>query len=281
MFLYQDQLQMPTNVGTMSLNTAVYELMCDKSKGDSKPLFKQTNNTILCHGVHVVRRVNVTYNAILEEVKALFGDDAENLKELHVYPLMTDQLIKDKDWVSEEDVRNYTIAYGYMLEERKPNPEKPIVAPDDIEGRTKAVEDALRPYIVRIPFLLAAPEDPRYMFYISLDWTPAGAVSEWDSSKVEHAPDTDELIPSDSSVAHISPEDIELQRKVRASIEEQIEAHLVDGKLPEDFSLDSIDYEKVAQEVGLANGEDVKNFMAKFSVLTAAMHEAAPEVPHN
>ena len=269
-------------MSVMSLNSAVYELTVDKATGKTNHLFKQRNNTILCFGIHTYRRLKTTYTAIKEEVSKLYAGYPEPLKEYHVYPLLVDQLVKNPDSVDENDVCNYTVVYGYCVEERHPDPSKPIVAPNDPEGRQKAVEAALKPYYVQVPFLMAVPEDPRYMFYVSLDFTPQGAVTEWDSSIKQEDPflnKDDEKIQSDTSRAYISPEDLTLQAKIRAEMDKQITTSTtltVDGKLPDDFNFD---FDKIATAVGMQSGDEVKQFLAKFQTYMSELNPTAPELP--
>ena len=203
----------PSVMSVISINTGVYEVSVDTATGKTGKLMKQLNPPILCTSFAASRQMNVTYEQIVAKAKEIFAGETEPLKEFRLYPLMLDQLVKDPDYVAETDAVNYTVICGYALEERKDNPNKPIIAPTDEEGRTKAVEEALKPKIVMVPFVLAAPEDPRYMFYISYDFTPPGAVREWDSSVKEEDPllnqDTAEgnpFINDTTEMAHISPQ---------------------------------------------------------------------------
>lgn len=220
----------PSVMSVVAINTGVYEVSVDTATGKTGKLMKQTNPPLLCTSFAASRQMNVTYEQIVAKAKEIFAGEVEPLKEFRLYPLMVDQLVKDPDYVAETDEVNYTVILGYALEERKANPNKPIIAPSDVEGRTKAIEDALKPKIVMVPFVLAAPEDPRYMFYISYDFTPPGAVREWDSSVKQEDPllnqETTEgnpLINDTTEMAHISPEDIELYNKIRSTMGDYIE----------------------------------------------------------
>lgn len=220
----------PSVMSVISINTGVYEVSVDTATGKTGKLMKQLNPPILCTSFAASRQMNVTYEQIVTKAKEIFAGETEPLKEFRLYPLMIDQLVKDPDYVAETDAVNYTVVCGYALEERKADPNKPIIAPNDEEGRTKAVEEALKPKIVMVPFVLAAPEDPRYMFYISYDFTPPGAVREWDSSVKQEDPllnqDTAEgnpLINDTTELAHLSSEDIALYNKIRSTMGDYIE----------------------------------------------------------
>lgn len=224
------QVPFPTQLSVITLHTGVYEVSVDTATGKTGKLMKQSNPPILCTTFTAARHMGVTYEEILAAAKRSFTHETEPLKEFQLYPLMVNQLVKDPDYVAETDRMNYTVILGYAVEERKADPRKPIVAPADVEGRTKAVEEALTPKLVLVPFVLAVPEDPRYMFYISYDFTPPAAVREWDSSVKEEDPllnqDSTEGNPmfNDSTeLAHISPNDITLYNQIRDTMNKFLE----------------------------------------------------------
>ena len=269
----------PQRLDTVTMNIAVYELTRDQATGETKPSFKQTNNSYQVRSYYATVARDVTYNELKERVLEALAVDAKDLRELQIYPLMVNQYIKDPDYVSEDDKRNYQYAYGYLVEERKPDPNKPIVAPTDLEGRAKAVEEALKPYYVHVPFIMAAPYDRRFMSYISFDYTPEGAVIEFDSSKHERDPHLDQdetIIQSDITRVQISAEDRELfnkfatvMRQIAAETEAEAKKNGVTDKIVVNY-----DFERIAKEVGLENGEIARNELDRISAL---MVELNPE----
>lgn len=274
-----EQLYTADKIALVTLRSCVYELTLDKATGEAHPLYKQVNNPVLVAGYHLYRRPQTTFNAIREEVSKLFTEAHEPLREFCFYPLLTNQAVKNPDSVDENDTCNYTVLYGYFLEERKHDPNKPVVVENNQEAIEKAVTDALTPYYVLVPFVMAIPEDPRFMFNLSFDHTPDGAVSEYDSSKHEVAPTDDTVIQSNGAGTFISPEDIELHRKIRACMEKQAsvaEFMSADGKLPEDFRVNE---EQIAKEVGLADGHAVAEFLKKFQANMSELNPEMPEIP--
>lgn len=262
----------PSVMSVISINTGVYEVSVDTATGKTGKLMKQLNPPILCTSFAASRQMNVTYEQIVAKAKEIFAGETEPLKEFRLYPLMLNQLVKDPDYVAETDVVNYTVICGYALEERKANPNKPIIAPTDEEGRTKAVEEALKPKIVMVPFVLAAPEDPRYMFYISYDFTPPGAVREWDSGVKEEDPllnqDTAEgnpFINDTTEMAHISPEDIELYNKIRSAMGDYMEkCRTGDFPVEDPYSIENA-IGVVATQLGTTEAE-IQRVLSLFAV---------------
>lgn len=262
----------PSVMSVISINTGVYEVSVDTATGKTGKLMKQLNPPILCTTFTASRQMNVTYEQILAKAKEIFAGETEPLKEFRLYPLMLNQLVKDPDYVAETDAVNYTVVCGYALEERKADPNKPIIAPTDEEGRTKAVEEALKPKIVMVPFVLAAPEDPRYMFYISYDFTPPGAVREWDSSVKEEDPllnqDTTEgnpFINDTTEMAHISPEDIALYNKIRSAMGDYMEKCRT-GVIPveDPYSIENA-FGVIATQLGITEAE-IQRVLSLFEI---------------
>ena len=271
-----DQLYHDGSLAMVTVRSCVYELPYDNATGDTHPLYKQINTPMLVAGYHKYRRPHTTFKAILEEVSKLYGEGVE-LKQYHLYPLIPNQPVKNPDTLDENDEFNYTVMYGYTLEERRNDPKEPILVRSD-EDATKAVEEALTPYYVLVPFVLAMPEDKRFMYNISFDYTPISAVNEYDSSKKETVPEPEEELPiqANSQGTFISPEDLVLHRKIRECMEQQAHDAEVDGKLPEGFRVDE---EKIAKDVGLPCGEAVAEFLRKFQANMAEINDLMPEFP--
>lgn len=168
-------------LATMHLNSSVYELMEGKD-GDTKPLFKQENNTLLVKGICIERRINESCEEIWESIEQLFNCPPD-MKKMALYPI---------EYMNKEAKGNYTVAYGWLVDYEKADPNKPISVMTPTPEKIEEVRaDALTAKPVVHPFVLAIPETDRYMFSLSLDHVPAEAVVPY----VEGAENADESIP--------------------------------------------------------------------------------------
>ena len=185
----------------------VYEVVKDTNKNTYKPLNKQTNGPWVLLGYQVERRIGESYNQIADWFENAFKEQAKqkgvHTKIMHAYPLKEDDFDK---------AMNFTIIYGWKIEQRKRDPNKPVVIPGELshEEVLQARMDSLKPIELAIPFLLALPETDRYMFDYKFSYTPDTAIVEYDSSKHERDPflDMDESIFSTDPTQHISTEDV-------------------------------------------------------------------------
>ena len=154
-------------LATLHLNSSVYELMEGKD-GDTKPLFKQNNNPLLVKGIVIERRIKESCNQVFKSIEDLF-EFPDNLKKMALYPI---------EYMDADDTQqNYTVAYGWMIEYEKADPSKPVsVMHPTPENMQAAMEAALTPQPKVVPFVLAIPETDRYMFSLSLEHVPSGAI---------------------------------------------------------------------------------------------------------
>ena len=121
---------------TMHLNTSVYELVETKD-GESQALFKQRNNPILVKGLMVERRIDSSWEDVENELTEMFKTE---MLGFGMYPM---------EKFSRGQKMNMTVAYGWMVEYERPDPDKPISVmlndgEDDVAAIDKAREEALK-----------------------------------------------------------------------------------------------------------------------------------------
>lgn len=254
------------------LNSRVYEVEIDDATKNTNSLIKQTNNTIPVIGYRMERRPDVCYDELVKEFEEMFKDSEEPLWKMRGYPL-TDKFVgvsADMDHritVDPDQKCNYTIIYGWTVEQRRHDPNKPIIVQGDTspEAIAKARADALKPYTVTRPFLLVFPESDRMMFDITVTHAPQGAVTHWDSTKQEQAPTDGELeaIPSDplSPLATMTAED-----RLRLDQVNETLARMMQNKQ------DVHDLKLVVKELNqewCQTPEEFQKFMQKFAITGA------------
>lgn len=176
------------------LSFTVYEVSKDVATNKVNYLVKSETSGLPVVGVSVCRTSTpASYNelkrvetSILEQA----GVNPESVEFFPIYPL-------DPKYPELYDEQHqFTVVKGTYLKLVKPNHDKPYTVPGDAtpEQRTQALKDALQPTVEEIPFVALFPETENYMFDFKISYTPVGAVTEWDSSKVT----TDPLLNKES-----------------------------------------------------------------------------------
>lgn len=225
------------------LNSRVYELMCDTATGKTTCLYKQYNNALPVLGLVGERHYRTSYKQIVERFTDYFKTTNEPVKFMRGYPLVdkpvgtsaddNERRTVDEDWVGE-----YTIYFGWAIEERRDDPNKPIVVKGDTspEAIDAARTKALTPYTVIVPFVFVLPVTNYFSWEIRQCHVPEGSVTYYDSTKQEQNPaDNDELaaMPLDPTAPIVSPEDRDHIQDICATIDRLLH----DGKDPNDTEL--------------------------------------------
>lgn len=223
------------------INSRVYEITLDEATGKTNSLFKQINTAIPVVGYQMYRRYDVCFNDLVKEMEEAYKDASEPLWVMRGFPLMDQPVgisadMDDRPIVTPDQITNYTVITGWCVETRRQDPHIPVIVKGDTspEAISRARAEALTPYSVTRPFLLAFPESQRYMFEIRVSHVAEGAVTRWDSSKHEVAPDSDlEAMSLDPLAGTLSAE----ESKQRNQICEAIERVIQRGKSPADADL--------------------------------------------
>ena len=247
----------------LHLNTSVYELAED-ADGNTHPLMKQVNNTIPVTQVFCQRKVDVTYNELVEAYKKFTeGDGVKEHKTFWLYPLKETQL---------DERMNFTIVHGIMMDVRKNDPmDLPMVSiPVNAtkEEETAAKLKQLRPYSVPVGFMMAIPETKKLMFDVSLSHIPPEAVSQYVPGQPAQNDDIDmaEELPFglDPNEPYVSHEDMEKIARMRGALEQQVREALgddKDAKLPEGFAIDE---DRLKRDAGFESEEEYLTFRRYF-----------------
>lgn len=243
------------------LNSTVYELMRDTSNGQVKMLAKQTNNDILATSLHMEQRKQTTMAKLKEEFETFFMDHPEELKIMRGYPLREDR--------NEDKVFDFDIVYGTAIRIVRPTPDRNrvVVVPEGAtqEEITRIKQERLQPYPVEYPFILAMPKTDNLMYEISINHTPQGAITDFDSTENIPAPEpTEENVPNiplDINGYSISNDEFKLRVIVAAY------HSLLEEAMKKDPSINSEtwrpDLTTLATNSGFENIDDMKDFIAE------------------
>ena len=250
------------HLATLHLNSAIYRINLDE-KQETHHVYYQRNNPIPVVGCIIERRVQTTYNALNKEMEEKFKDTKEKYEGWCCWPFIKNSFRDDFDTVSD-----FTIAYGWRVVERKKDPNEPVAVPvDDPEMAVKLRDQALMPYYVTVPFMIAYPETKDYFFTVSLDHIPMTAIRYYDTTKNERPEDPNETMEEgmmplgiDTSKPYMSKEDRERYNAIRLKIEEKLHAGSLIGMKMEDVA-QNIDFNALAEEFGFESGETLKGFM--------------------
>lgn len=180
----------------------VYECTKDQFTGKIDYHMKQENTPIPVLDVTIYRNaVADSPNNIVAHYKSILesnaGRDVE-LKVLSAYPLRP----QFEDWNDQKlfGEGRYTVVQGTMIEQRKRNPDQPIIIREG-QSKSEEIRKALTPEEVAVPFILLIPETPQFMYDLKICHTPETAVTVWDSSKKE----TDPLLNEEQTQIPIDP----------------------------------------------------------------------------
>lgn len=145
------------------LNTCVYELAQVGDK-DMQPLTKQINNAVPVTEVTIEEIREYSFN----QIKKMHTNAHPGAEVYCAYPF------KEENY---DDVTNWTVVHGKMIKMVRNDPNKPI----SVEGSPEEIQAArnayLEPYPVILPFMIAFPETPRFMFDIVISHIPHTAIT--------------------------------------------------------------------------------------------------------